>query len=107
MIPSEASARNRTKTAFEKTGRTQGGVLGWSNVLAALPGDDARSLALGCYRSAGFGPDDFARLRGARMAMADALTRAEDVLEIRGTRYDPERERIRAIRRRLERELWP
>lgn len=107
MNPSETPARNRRKTAIEKTERTLGGVLGGPDVLRAVPGDEARSLALEHYRGTGFGPDDFGRHRAARQAMADSLTRTEDRLELQGSRYDAERIGIRAVRRRLERELWP
>lgn len=74
---------------------------------AGNEGGEARALALSLYRAAGYGPDDFARSRAARMAMADALTRTEDHLEIQGARRDAERGRIRAVRRRLEATLWP
>lgn len=46
-------------------------------------GHRVRPLALEHYRAAGFTPDDFARVRAARMAMTDALTRTEDFLELR------------------------
>ncbi|MFZ5891280.1 MAG: hypothetical protein ACOY0T_09540 [Myxococcota bacterium] len=57
------------------------------------------------YRASGRTPDDFGK-RAAREAMADALTRAEDQLELEHPRW-PERDELREVRRRLEKELWP
>lgn len=105
--PDPVPSRHPGFSASKERERTLGGVLGWTHVLAALQGDEARSLAMSLYRSAGFGPDDFAPHRAARQAMADALVRTEDHLEIQGARHDAERGRIRAVRRRLEGELWP
>ncbi len=99
----------RTKTAVRGAASPRGGVLTWPQVLAALQDDNARSEALSLYRARGFTPDDFGRLREARAAMADALSRAEDQIELR--RQSPARDQARALvrsaRRRLEVELWP
>lgn len=107
-------SRTGIKTASEKTQRTAGSVFGWPDVLRVLQDDEARSYATTRYRAAGFGPDDFARSRAAREAMADALTRTEDWLEMlgvdgirRGAKLEAERAAIRDVRRRLETELWP
>jgi hypothetical protein len=59
--------------------------------------------ALTRFRARGFEPDDFGHSRPAREAMADALARTEDELELRRARTDL----IRQVRRRLEQELWP
>ncbi len=59
-------------------------------------------MVVGSFRAAGFTPDRFERSRAAHIAMADALTRAEDCLELR--RRDRERAAIRKVRRRIESE---
>ena len=91
------------KTAVAKTTASLGTLVSYREVVWALQSDYARFLALGLYRRAGYAPKDFA-LRRARAAMAVALTTTEDALELRGARR--EREAIRAVRRRLEREVW-
>lgn len=110
MTPLErgsAVARRPVKHAPRGAPLPRARVLGWADVLRAVLGGEARSAALGAYRAAGFTPDDFGRLRAARMAMADALTRCEDRLEIAHPGTRAERGAIRTVRRRLERELWP
>jgi hypothetical protein len=77
----------------------------WADVARALQDDDARGIALGRYRAAGFKPDDFERKKRARAAMADGLTAAEDAMELRCA--PKARAAIRQVRRRLELELWP
>ena len=88
--------------------------MGWPDVLRVLQDDEARSFALSRFRASGFSPDDFGRVRRAREAMADVLTRAEDWLEMlgvdgrrRGATFEGLRIAIREVRRRLEWELWP
>jgi hypothetical protein len=83
-----------------------GGPVRWPDVMRALYSDETRAKALDRYRSDGHTPDDFARSRAAREAMADALTRTEDWLEDEHPRW-PDRASIKAVRRRLEWELWP
>ncbi len=99
----------RTKTAVRGAASPRGSAFGWPEVLRGLQDDDARSVALSLYRSRGFTPDDFAHRREARAAMADALSRAEDQIELR--RQSPARDQaralVRAARRRLEAQLWP
>jgi hypothetical protein len=76
----------------------------WRDVLRVLSSDETRAAVLARYRAAGFTPDDFATSGLARDAMADALTRAEDVLELQaGSVRAAMRAAIRAVRRRLER----
>jgi len=87
--------------------RAVGTRFGWSDVLRALEGDEARARALQHYRTAGFTPDDMARSRGAREAAVDALCRAEDWLEIAHPGRRRERDVLRDARRRLEVEVWP
>jgi hypothetical protein len=67
--------------------------------------DETRSYALSGFRQAGFSADDFGHLRKARENMAEMLTLAEDMVESRHPRRD--RSAMRALRRRLELELWP
>lgn len=96
-----------TNPAPPKTTRARRALTQWPDVLRAVQGDESRSQALGQYRAAGFGPDDFEHTRRAREAMSDALSRTEDFLELRaGSRRAAERESIAAVRRRLELELW-
>jgi hypothetical protein len=82
-----------------------GTLLRWPDVLSVLATDGARERALRLYREAGFSPNDFERLR-ARAAMANALSRTEDWLELEGG-HRRERAVIRDVRRRLEWEVWP
>lgn len=96
-------SRHPEKTRARNGDASLGTPIGWPDVLRAIQSDGARQHALALYRAAGFGPDDFARGRGARSAMTDALTRTEDYLEQRNAHA--ERAAIRAVRRRLEEEL--
>jgi len=80
--------------------------IAWSDVLRAVESDETRQRIVERYRSAGFTLDQFATVRRAREAMSDAITRAEDWLELeKPTAGD--RTRLKAVRRRLEWELWP
>lgn len=107
MLATETPSRDRGKHAIRPKPGPVETPLVWPDVLRAVQGDETRPALLGRYRAAGYGPDDFGRLRGAREAMADALTRTEDSLEGRhGRNVETERDRIRAVRRRLEVELW-
>lgn len=101
------ASRHIEKTTVGKAARTLGTPIAWVDVLRCLQSDRARSGATIAYRAAGFSADDFANVRKAREAMADALTRTEDDLEMAGPRAQAERAAIRAVRRRLERELHP
>jgi hypothetical protein len=76
-------------------------------VLRAVPGDEARSVALAHYRAVGFTPDDIARSRAAREAAVEALIRVEDWLEVEHPGRRRERDELRAARRRIEVEVWP
>ena len=79
----------------------------YRNVLQALADRDARSRVLAEFRRRGGTPDTW-RLRSTREAMADALTRTEDAIELESRgRMTAERLALRGIRRRLECELWP
>jgi hypothetical protein len=66
---------------------------------------------MGRFRDSGFSADSFgaktlATTRATREAMAAALTATEGWLEYEHPAY-AERDSIRAVRRRLEWELWP
>jgi hypothetical protein len=95
----ELATRTRRSSARQKA-------LSWPEVLRVLSGSETRETALRVYKTAGFTPDCFGRIRAAREAMADALTRAEDQLELAPPRHRGEREAIRAVRRQLEAELF-
>jgi len=65
--------------------------------------DPARRLALDTYKTSGATLDEFPRTHRSVEAMAHALTRAEDFLELeRGSRADKTRALIRPLRRDLE-----
>ena len=80
----------------------------WRDVVRVLPDPETRSYALSAFRGSGFDADSFGHKTKAREALADALTRAEDWLELtypRSPRRQAERTAIRELRRRLEGEL--
>jgi hypothetical protein len=89
----------------------------WRELLRGLPAGKTRLEVLGRFKAAGFTADQFemasvgrgaATRRGARIAMADALTRVEDQLELRsGGRPSRLREALKGLRRRLEWEVFP
>lgn len=100
------ASRHTEKTEVRDRASASGRAIGWPDVLRVLPGPETRSYAVALVRRAGFSADAFGHLREARAVVADALTRTEDWLEIRGG-HVRERAAIRDLRRRLERELWP
>jgi hypothetical protein len=77
-------------------------------VLRALgPHDGARVLVLAAFRARGGSPDTW-RQRPTREAMAEALSRVEDAVEVENRgRTAAVRLALRGIRQRVERELWP
>lgn len=95
------ASRTRIKTASDSQAFRRRGAVTWRDVLAALQLDETRSHAIDLYRAAGFTPDAF-RMRPARLAMADALSRTEDALEGRQGARKAEAARIREVRRALE-----
>ncbi len=106
MIESLASRQQgKTRTANERV--MPGRPVTYPDVLRVLPDDETRSCALSRFREAGFSADSFGHRRGARVAMAEALTSTEDWLEVEHPRRTRERDAIRAVRRRLEQEIWP
>jgi hypothetical protein len=104
--PQNALSPTSTKTASAAKPRPVGRALQWREVLRAIPSDDALSVALSRYRAGGHTPDDFATRRSARIALATALTACEDWLESEHPGRRSERAAARAVRRRLECELW-
>ena len=89
--------------------RTRRDAVEWRDVLRCLQEDETRSCALTSFKAMDFDAETFRRIRKAREAIADGLTRAEDMLESmpRCARRDGEMASIRDVRRRLEIELWP
>ena len=105
MSAASVPAPHRGKTAPRRAAGAPGRPIAWREVLGALPGDDTRTAALARYRAAGYTADGFATRRQARLAMVEALVATEDALE--PTRRQMERDALRAVRRRLESEVWP
>lgn len=99
------TSRTSIKTAAGKPAGAGKRAIGWSDVLRGLERDAARAYALERYRASGHSPDDFGRLAAARAAMADALTRTEDWLELEHPRWAADRQAIAAVRRPLELEI--
>jgi hypothetical protein len=98
-------SRISIKTAAGKRAGARKRAIGWSDVLRGLERDAVRSQALERYRAEGHSPDDFGRLLAARAAMADALTRTEDWLELQHPRWLDDRAAVAAVRRPLELEI--
>lgn len=99
-----ASSGTRFKSG---TGARPFAIVTWPDIVRAVERETTRETLMARYRAAGFTPDDFAGRRGAREAMADALTRTEDALEDRSSVGSRERAALCDVRRRLEWELWP
>lgn len=98
-------SRTSIKTAAAARAKSGGRALRWSDVLRAIPRDLVRLRVLERYRAQGFTADDFARLGSARAAMADALTRAQDWLELEHPRWTDDGAAVAAVRRPLELEI--
>jgi len=77
-------------------------LVAWPDVLRVVQRDETRSLVLERFRSSGFSADSFGRSAKSRVAAADALTAAEDWLEMNRPGAQDERSAIRDVRRRLE-----
>lgn len=100
------AARRIEKARVKKAKPSPGSRLSWPEVLRCLSSDETRSCVATWLRGTCFSPDTFATSRLDRRFVAVALSKAEDQLELRGPATKPERERIRAVRRRLEWEIW-
>jgi len=107
--PNLNSRRSTTggKHAGPKSVRPKRRAVTWPDIVGCLLAADTRSLATKSYRAQGWDPDQFATLRLARVAMANALSSIEDWLESEHPRRTGESVSIRQVRRRLELELWP
>jgi hypothetical protein len=104
------SAKNETtgKRARAKSGVAAERPVTWPDVLRVIQEEPTRSTALARFRAAEFKADDFATRRNARESILEGLVSAEDALEsARGEGATAARRAIRAVRRRLEVELWP
>lgn len=93
--------RSGTKQAVSGSARR----VEWPDVIRALENDETRSVVLNRFRSRGFNAESF-RLRSAKEALADALSHGEDWLEMNHGRRLDEREALKAVRRRLEWEIY-
>jgi len=72
-------------------------------VLRALPDPQTRSSVVSRFRTAGFSADKFESSGKTRLALADALTREEDRLElVRGKAAAEQRALMRVLRRSIE-----
>jgi hypothetical protein len=101
-----ADSRNQGKQATPETAHAPARPIAWRDVLRALQADETRAAVMADYRGKGHRPDDFSSGRRAREAMAEALIRAEDHLELAHPRRLDERAALRSVRAPLERELW-
>lgn len=96
------------KTGTQIRARRAGTRLGWPDILAAVQDAAERSALVTAIRDAGFSIDDFANVNKPREIACSWLTLYEDRLEVvRGGVAASERARCRAVRRRLELELFP
>lgn len=88
-----------------QTPQRRSGAVSWSEVLRALGRPVVRSYAVDRFRQQGFLAADSITLEqpwsNCRSAVCHALTATEDWLETEHPRW-PERDTIRAVRRRLE-----
>lgn len=102
-----SNARSSGKHAGHFPNAMLKSVLTWPDVLRCLQTDAARSYVLSLYRASSFSAESW-NLRAARERIADLLTALEDRLERARARADvADRVASRALRRRLELELWP
>ena len=103
----QTSERTSVNHARAKSLRAQGPRLAWPEVLTVIQGAWARPFVLSRFRAAGFTGDHWSE-RKAREFLAHLLTSAEDTLELRPQArvIAAEQYAIRALRRRLELELW-
>ncbi|MBK6694810.1 MAG: hypothetical protein IPG50_21765 [Myxococcales bacterium] len=106
MNTDPAPSRRLEKTSSQKSTPSPGTPIAWPEVLRAVLAAETRLRVTERYRASGFTPADFGTRRRAREAMSVALARVEDWLELEkpgaGDRF-----RLKALRQRLEKELWP
>jgi hypothetical protein len=91
----------------KKAGASAWRPIGWRDVLGAVQRDETRSWLTDRFRDSGFTADSFASQRKAREAVADCLTRLEDWIGNEHPGWKADLAGIKAVRRRLELELWP
>jgi len=86
-----------------------GRIATWPDVVRAVPDPSTRSRLAGAIREAGFSLDSLPTRSAARAALADALTREEDRVELRRSCPTQQAElyALRALRRAIEAEVWP
>jgi hypothetical protein len=96
------------KTSIQKTAKTVRNAFEWRDIAKLLEDAETRSYVAQRILKAGFSLDS---LQGpkTRAILADALTRAEDKMELspKTASKDAARAKVRVFRRALERELWP
>lgn len=74
---------------------------GFKNIRHVVKNEEALEVAKAKFKASGFRLSEIKSSRKYRAALADALTAAEDFLEIQRPNFN--RESIRALRRELER----
>lgn len=79
----------------------------WPEVLRALPDDQSRSLALKGFRDRGFTAESFASQTEVREVLVEDLVKLEDAYEFRRGKFAAVSADVKALRRRLELELYP
>ena len=91
------------KTSAAATGGRARTRFGWSDVLRVLQTDETRSYVAGRIRNAGISRESWGGTIEGRLAVADALTRVEDRLELAaGPKAATMRVEVRGLRRRIE-----
>lgn len=96
------ASRTSTKHAGKKSRAAARPRIEYRDVLRALTRDELRSRVLARFKSAGGNPDTFLTSRACQLAMAEALTAAEDWMEIGHPKWEAERAAVRDVRRKLE-----
>lgn len=100
---SKTMPRSPRKTRPAQRTRAPETPVTWPEVLQAIQDTETRSSVVFGFRAAGFTPDQMS-LRSAHVALADAITREEDRLEMQVDCSSRRtiRTSLRTIRRRLE-----
>ena len=81
--------------------------IAWEVVLAAIVESETLPVAAPLWQRLQIKPSETWTQRATKEAAADALTRSEDWLEYEHPLRKNARDRLNAVRRRLECELWP
>lgn len=97
-IDRKPTTQSSIKTATAKPSRRRGRVPGYAHVLGLVQDDESRSLALEVFRRGGGQRDRWTSSDWA--AMAEGITRVEDMWELNYPRRD--RTPLRNARRALE-----